>query len=223
MRALEFFRPIEVKLAAATGEITGYGSTFGNVDLGGESCAPGCFSKSLSEHAAAGTAPAMLWSHDPSEPIGAWTDASEDSRGLRLKGQLTLETRRGAEARALAKDGALALSIGYRTRDASYEDGVRILKDVQLFEVSIVSMPMNPEARIVAVKSAAQAANEIRSAVAFEKFLRAAGFANSLARRLAAGWNEAVGRGDDDAQAEAMIAALKQSAAKFRNLKGLNR
>jgi HK97 family phage prohead protease len=75
----------------------------------------------------------------------SWTSAHEDQKGLRLEGKLTLETQRGAEARALAKDGALALSIGYQTQDADWIDGKRILKEVKLFEVSLVSIPMNPE------------------------------------------------------------------------------
>jgi HK97 family phage prohead protease len=214
MRAFEFLPPIEVKLAASTGEITGYGSTFGNVDLGGDVVAPGAFAKSLAEHKAEGTSPSMLWAHDPGEPIGVWTEAREDARGLFLAGKLTLETRRGAEARALAKDGALALSIGFQTRDAVYEKDQRVLKDLALFEVSLVSMPMNPQARLTSVKSAT--ADEIRNAVQFERFLKQHGFANSLARRLAAGWNHAVGRQDDD-DARALIDALMRSASRWKS------
>jgi HK97 family phage prohead protease len=216
MRAFEFTRPIEIKFAADSGEITGYGSTFNNVDHGGDVCAAGCFTKSLAEHKAAGTMPAMLWGHDASEPVGVWTEAAEDQRGLKLKGKLTMQTQRGAEARALAKDGALALSIGYRTRDAEYDDGARILRDVKLFEVSLVGMPMNDQARILSVKSAAHAASEIRDAVAFERFLKANGFASRLARRLAAGWNSAVGRPEDDEAAHQLAALLEKSAALIR-------
>jgi HK97 family phage prohead protease len=205
-----------MKLAGASGELVGYGSTFGNVDHGGDVCAAGCFTKSLSEHTAAGTMPAMLWGHDPAEPIGAWLEAREDTRGLFLKGKLTLETRRGAEARALAKDGALALSIGYATRDAVYENGNRILKDVKLYEISLVSIPMNPQARVVSVKSAAATADEIRDAIAFERFLKAYGFANSLARRLAAGWNQAIGRRDDDEAIRQLSGLLRKSATNLK-------
>jgi hypothetical protein len=136
----------------------------------------------------------------------------ENARGLLVEGKFTMGTQRGAEARELAKDGALALSIGYATRDAEYVDGFRILKDVALYEVSLVSMPMNPEARLTSVK--ALAGKNIRSAIDFERFLKANGFANALARRLAAGWNDAVGRRDDDAAAE-IVALLKGSAALF--------
>src|SRR5262245_31674008 len=170
--ALEFktIKPVEFKFSSESGILQGYGSTFGNVDLGGDVCAQGCFAKSLSEHKVAGTMPAMLWSHDPSEPLGVWTEAAEDAKGLRLEGKLTLGTQRGAEARALAKDGALALSIGYATRDAVYDKGRRVLKELELFEVSTVAMPMNPEAQIVELQSAAQAANEMPDRVAFEPF-----------------------------------------------------
>jgi HK97 family phage prohead protease len=216
MRAFEFTRPIEIKFAADTGEITGYGSTFGNVDLGGDMCQPGCFEKSLKEHKAAGTMPAMLWGHDAAEPVGVWTEAREDARGLLLKGKLTLEASRGADARALAKDGALALSIGYATRDADYENGARVLKDVKLFEVSLVGMPMNTEARILSVKSTSQAANEIQDAIAYERFLKGHGFSKRLARRLAAGWNTAVGRSEDDEVADQLAALLEKSAAHIR-------
>jgi HK97 family phage prohead protease len=189
MRAYEFSAPLEIKLARSGGEITGYGSTFHNEDRGGDVVAPGAFAKSLAEHRDSGAMPAMLWSHDINEPIGVWHEATEDGKGLLLKGKLTTETRRGAEARALAKDGALALSIGYQTRDADYADGARVLKDVRLHEVSLVR---------VSVKNA-MAAESIRDAIAFERFLKEQGFANSLARRLAAGWNEAVKRSDADA------------------------
>jgi uncharacterized protein len=197
VRAFEFLAPLEVKLARAGGELTGYGSTFGNRDHGGDIVAPGAFAKSLAEHRDAGSMPAMLWSHDTAEPVGVWHEAREDGKGLLLKGKLTLDTRRGAEARALAKDGALALSIGYSTRDADYAEGNRILKDVKLFEVSLVAIPMNPEAQLVSVKSAI--GEGIRDAVAFERFLKQHGFANTLARRLAAGWSAAVRRDDDEA------------------------
>jgi uncharacterized protein len=213
MQAFEFLAPIEAKLAANTGELTGYASTFGNTDLGGDVVAPGAFAKSLAEHKANDSMPAMLWSHDPAEPVGVWLEAQEDTKGLLVRGKLTMDTKRGAEARALAKDGALALSIGYATQDAVYENGRRVLKEVALFETSLVSVPMNPKAKIISVKSAV-AADEIRSAVAFERFLKSHGFANSLARRLAAGWDAAVGRKQTD-DAGAIAEAIKSSAVEF--------
>jgi HK97 family phage prohead protease len=212
-RALEFTLPFEIKLAQGSGEIAGYASTFGNVDLVGDVIAPGAFAATLAEHRAADTAPAMLWAHDPAEPIGAWTDARTDGKGLLVAGKLSLETRRGAEARALAKAGALALSIGYRTRDAAFENGQRVLKDIQLFEVSLVSIPANPEARLTSIKGLAIDAGEIRDAIGFERFLKKSGFANSLARRLAAGWDSAIGRRDDDEALTEIVARSKTAPA----------
>lgn len=212
MRAFEYSFPVEVKrLAASSGELSGYASTFGNADLGGDVVQPGAFAASLAEHKADDTMPSMLWSHDPSEPIGIWTDVAEDAKGLLVKGKLTLDAKRGAEARALAKDGALALSIGFQTRDADFENGRRVLRDVKLFEVSLVSMPMNPKARLIDVKS--MPAGEIRDAVAFKKFLKAHGFPDALAKRLASHWNACVRR--DTLDAEAVATAIRDSATKF--------
>jgi HK97 family phage prohead protease len=212
VKAFEFLAPIEVKLARSSGELTGYGSTFGNEDLGGDVVAPGAFAKSLAEHKAAKSMPAMLWAHDIAEPIGVWTEAREDAKGLLLNGKLTLDTKRGAEARALAKDGALALSIGYATRDADYQDGRRILKEVRLFEVSAVAIPMNPQARITDVKSVQ--ADGITTAVEFERFLKSHGFANRLAMRLASHWSASVRRDDDEA-----VELIRAVRARTDNLK----
>jgi hypothetical protein len=104
--------------------------------------------------------------------------------------------------------GSIAHRLG--GLDALYENGHRVLKDVKLYEVSLVSMPMNPQARVVSVKSAA--AEEIRDAIAFERFLKGHGFANSLARRLAAGWNQAIGRRDDDEAIRQLSDLLRKSA-----------
>jgi HK97 family phage prohead protease len=152
---LEFLRPLEVKLAADTGLLEGYASTFGNVDSYGDVIAPGAFMKSLAEHKSAGTMPALLWQHNADDPIGVWTDAREDERGLKVSGRLTLDTKRGAEARALVKDGALALSIGFQTRDSASENGRRVLKDIKLWEISLVTFPMLSGARVTGVKRVA--------------------------------------------------------------------
>lgn len=215
--ALEFLPPLEAKLAGDAGLIEGYASTFGPpADSYGDVVDPAAFTKSLAEHKSADSMPAMLWSHSLAEPIGVWTSATEDSHGLKLHGRLALETQRGAEARALAQTGALALSIGFRTRDATYDKGRRILKDLDLLETSLVALPANRRAKLTSVKGIVDA-DEIRDEIAFEKFLKAHGFANSLARRLAAGWAAAVGRPGDDEAAE-LVGALKASAESFKSL-----
>jgi len=108
----------------------------------------------LAQHSAAGTRPLLLWSHDPARPIGVWTSVHEDAAGLRVEGRLTLDARDGADAFALLKAGALnGLSIGFRTRDAErLPGGGRLLKAVDLIEVSVVALPAAPQARVISVK-----------------------------------------------------------------------
>jgi phage head maturation protease len=116
--------------------------------------------------------------HDPREPIGKWSIMEEREEGLWVEGKLTLGVSRAREVYELMRDGAVTgLSIGYRTRkyDLDGENDIRILKDVELFEVSAVSGPANEEARIARVKSAKDFANlaTVREA---NQALRDAGF-----------------------------------------------
>jgi HK97 family phage prohead protease len=210
---LEFLKPLEVKLAADTGLLEGYASTFGNVDSYGDVIAPGAFLKSLAEHKAAGTAPALLWQHNPDEPIGVWTDFREDTHGLKVAGRLTLDTKRGAEARALARDGALALSIGFQSRDAVNENGRRVLRDIKLWEVSLVTFPANELARLTTVKSAI-AAGEL-SPRTIEHILRDAGVPKAFAKAIVAGgWKTASSnRCDAEGEVHRLCEAVKANTA----------
>ena len=131
----------------------GYASLFGTVDLGRDTVEPGAFARSLEKR---GTrAVRMLYQHDPSEPVGAWLVLKEDRRGLYVRGRLTLSSARGREVHALMRDGALdGLSIGFRTVRARTDarTGVRRLLELDLWEISIVTFPMLPGARVEAVK-----------------------------------------------------------------------
>lgn len=176
---------IELKLVsqAFAGEIMGYGSTFGEEDLGGDIVVRGAFAASLARHKANDTVPAMLWQHDPTKPIGTWHEIVEDEKGLKVKGQLNIETQAGQEARALLLGRALkGLSIGFTTKESEFDraTGARKLKAVDLWEISLVTFPMNPKASVIEAKS-------IGSAVEFERFLKAQGFAKAAARKLALG------------------------------------
>lgn len=173
----------EIKAVDEKGAIEGYGSVFGNVDSYSDVVVQGAFAKSIEEAKATGRMPAMLWQHDPEEPIGVWTDLREDERGLYVKGQLA-ETQRGREARELIKLGALTgLSIGYTTRsyEVDKQNDVRLLTDIQLWEVSPVTFPANSEARITGVKAEA-----ISTPKDFERFLRDAGFSRREAKQITA-------------------------------------
>jgi HK97 family phage prohead protease len=211
---LEFLRPLEVKLAADTGLLEGYASTFGNVDSYGDVIAPGAFMKSLAEHKSAGTMPALLWQHNADDPIGVWTDAREDERGLKVSGRLTLDTKRGAEARALVKDGALALSIGFQTRDSASENGRRILKDIKLWEISLVTFPANEMARITAIKNAIAAGGELSPRM-IEHILRDAGVPKAFAKAVVAGgWKTASSnRCDAEGEVHRLCEAVKANTA----------
>ncbi|MEM6466791.1 MAG: HK97 family phage prohead protease, partial [Pseudomonadota bacterium] len=91
----------------------------------------------------------MLWQHDPTQPIGIWDEVREDPKGLYVRGRLLTEVQRGREALALLEAGAIdGLSIGYRTKKAEPTASGRKLLEVELWEVSVVTFPMLPQARV---------------------------------------------------------------------------
>ncbi|QTL01919.1 HK97 family phage prohead protease [Aquabacter sp. L1I39] len=146
--------PLELKAVAEDGTFEGYASTFGERDLGGDIVEPGAFTKTLKARGPKGVK--MLADHDPRERIGVWTDLTEDSKGLYVKGRLLTEKANGREALIDLKAGALdAMSIGFRTKADSYDGRrrARLLKEVDLLEISLVPFPMNEGARVTAVKS----------------------------------------------------------------------
>ena len=113
---------------------------------------------------AAGRSVKMLWQHDPARPIGVWDEVREDKKGLWVKGRILADVQAGAEALALIQAGAIeGLSIGYRTiRAEKSQKGTRLLHEVDLWEVSLVTFPMLPEARVEAeAKAEDQLAHEL--------------------------------------------------------------
>lgn len=188
----------------ADGVIEGYASVFDVVDEGLDVISPGAFRKSL----AGGRKVRMLWQHDMGEPIGVWDEIEEDDRGLRVKGRISKEVRRGAEAMALYRMGAMdSLSIGYRAKMATPEGGgrVRRLEEIDLFEISVVTIPMLPDA-IASVKS-------IKTEREFEAFLRDAGYSRKEAAAITLhGFKAITGQRDaglDEATDDAAKAFLK--------------
>ena len=169
---------LQIKAAGEDGTVEGYGSDFGVRDNYDDVISKGAFVQSLKDHKAAGTMPAMLWQHDADKPIGIWTEMVEDEKGLRIKGQLAMETVKGKEAHALLKMGALnGLSIGFMAKEWAYERDteVRTLTAIDLWEVSLVTFPANEKARVTNVKSA----EELQAPKDAEKALRDAGFSKS--------------------------------------------
>ena len=154
-------RPVERKFAGvaledveADGAFSGYASLFGKVDLSRDAVEPGAFRKTLRRRGPESVR--MLFQHDPNQPIGRWTEIREDARGLFVRGRLTPGVARSREVLALARAGALdGLSIGFRTVRATKDagTGVRRILEADLWEISVVTFPMLPEARIDRVKA----------------------------------------------------------------------
>lgn len=132
--------------------VAGYASVFGKKDQSGDVVQKGAYSASLTRLAAAGGRVKMLWQHDPGQPIGVWDEVREDATGLWVKGRILTDIGKGREAAALLAAGAIdGLSIGYRTVKAE-RDGKeqRLLSELELWEVSLVTFPMLAEARVSA-------------------------------------------------------------------------
>ncbi|HEY7809345.1 MAG TPA: HK97 family phage prohead protease [Allosphingosinicella sp.] len=126
----------------------GYAAVFDRADRGGDVVRAGAFARTLKS--GAGSVP-LLWQHDAGRPIGRIEYLREDKRGLRVIARLS-EGKAGKEAAALLKEGAVrGLSFGYRVREASGE-APRELRDLDLVEVSLVTLPMQPKARVHAVE-----------------------------------------------------------------------
>jgi HK97 family phage prohead protease len=130
--------------------IQGYASLFGACDQGGDIVQKGAYERSLKTLLASGRNVKMLWQHDPAQPIGIWDEVHEDGKGLWVKGRLLETVDKGREAAALIEAGAIdGLSIGYRTVRATKNDkGQRLLGELELWEVSLVTFPMLPSARV---------------------------------------------------------------------------
>lgn len=171
--------PCEIKATDDDeGTFEGYGSVFGNVDSYNDVVEKGAFKESLKNIGL----PAMLWQHNPDHPIGVYSEVYEDKKGLHVKGQINLDVQQGKEAYSLLKQGALkGLSIGYRSVKREYDEneGIMRLKQVDLYEVSIVTFAANTLAGVDSVKSTPKTIRD------FELLLRDAGYSRSEAKRIA--------------------------------------
>jgi HK97 family phage prohead protease len=148
----------------ADGSFRGYASLFGETDLNRDVVLPGAFLRSIRRRGAGGIR--MLFQHDPATPIGVWREVREDARGLFVSGRLMPEVAKAREVLALMRAGAIdGLSIGFRTvrgrTDA--KSGVRRLIEVDLWEISVVTFPMLPAARVSAVKGMGEAMPLVRT------------------------------------------------------------
>jgi len=166
------------------GTFEGYASLFGREDLGNDIIEPGAFRATIAERGPKGIR--LLWQHDPGEPIGVWEKIHEDARGLFVRGRLTRDVARAREALALMRDGAVdGLSIGFKATRARRErtGGTRRLLAVDLWEISVVTFPMQPGARIRQAAAPAPPPPRDRSSEEARLVLRMAEAARQLRRK----------------------------------------
>ena len=179
------FTALDLKGVEVDGSFAGYASLFHREDLAGDVVMPGAFTDSLRTRGIAGIK--LLFQHDANQPIGVWTLLREDGRGLYAEGRLMPEVAKAREVHALMRAGALdGLSIGFRTvkgrRDRA--TGLRRLEKIDLWEISVVTFPLLPEARVQAIK-VSPFAGALPTEREFERWLtRDAGLKRSEARAL---------------------------------------
>jgi HK97 family phage prohead protease len=150
-------RPLELKSISDAGSFNGLAAVYGNVDQGGDRICKGAFTKTLAER---GARVPILWQHDEANPIGSGA-LSDSEAGLVIKGQLDLDVEEGRRAYSGLRGGYIGgLSIGYTVVKKDWNGGVRELKELKLYEVSIVTFPMNEEAIVSGVKALADLARK---------------------------------------------------------------
>lgn len=207
-----------IKFAAdESGVFEGYASVFNGVDSYGDTILPGAYKATLK--AARKSPILMLYSHNPRDVIGKWHEMVEDERGLYVKGEFTPGHTLAADVYRNMKFGAISgLSIGYMIPEGGAkreQDGRRIIKKIDLFEISVVSMPADSAARVDDVKSAIEAIQSLSDA---EGMLRdAAGFsrkeATAFVSRLKAILQSDSGEGDQE-----LAKALSQTVADLKQI-----
>jgi HK97 family phage prohead protease len=176
---------------------------------------PGAFSRAIRRRGPGGVR--MLYQHDPGEPIGTWTDISEDERGLLVRGRLTPGVARAREVLELMRAGALdGLSIGFRTVRArkDVKNGMRRIVEADLWEISVVTFPMQLGARVESVKGA----RGLPSIREFERWLtRDAGLTRWQARAVVARGFASLTRKRDAArgQPQALAERIRHAARKI--------
>ena len=205
--------PLKIKSVSESGEFSGYGSVFGVKDSYSDIVVPGAFKESLSRWQEKGQLPAMLWQHRMDEPIGVYTKMEEDDEGLYVEGRLLIDADPLAKrAHGHMKAGSLSgLSIGYSLSDYEWDKdkGAWMLKEIDLWEVSLVTFPANDEARISDVKNALSRGENV-SPKQIERVLRDVGLSRSQAKAfMSEGYSALKQRDADEDAALAVIQQLK--------------
>jgi HK97 family phage prohead protease len=202
------FAPLDMRRIDHKGCFEGYAGLFDRKDMSGDIIERGAFAASLRKRGAAGVR--MLFQHDAAEPIGRWEELREDRRGLFVRGRLNLDVARAREVLSLMREGALdGLSIGFRTIRSRKGRGVRHLLEIDLWEISIVTFPMQPGARVLRVKG-----GSLPTKRELERWLvRDAGLTRSGARALLGSGYESLIRKQDAANGrdERLAGAIRRA------------
>jgi len=186
----------------------GYASTFGNVDLGEDVIAAGAFAKTLIETP---NVP-ILWQHEMDEPIGISITLREDAKGLFVQAKLPKDdTQVSGKVIPQMRIGSVReMSIGYFAINCEYQDEIRIIKEIELFEISLVTKAMNPKALVTGFKS-------LESLSDVEKSLKERGFSNTEAKTLISKIKEFSNQRDAEE-----IKALRDAEQKAKLLAGIS-
>ena len=214
MEMKRLYRPIEIKARAEDdGVFEGYGSVFLVLDHYKDIVQPGAFSRSLEKWKGLGQLPPLLWQHQHDEPIGVYEEMREDEKGLFVRGRLLIDDiAKAREAWALLKAKAISgLSIGYAPVIEEYDRTTKInsLKEIDLWETSLVTFPANPAAVVTDVKT-------VRD---FEEFLRDAGFSRKQACKIASHGFSPDQR--DAGEDEEIAAAIRLNIKKLENMRNV--
>jgi HK97 family phage prohead protease len=170
-----------VQTLDSKGSFEGYASLFNIIDMGRDIIQPGAFQQCLTPESCGQIK--MLWQHDVKCIIGHWVDIYEDRQGLFVKGQLNLKIRAAQEALALMEAGEIdGLSIGFRPQRSKRDQqtGVRTLSQIDLVEISIVTFPMMPKARIKKLTKGHKSCAEIPDESRLDWLLRAKAFTDQI-------------------------------------------
>lgn len=199
----------EVKAVSDDGSFSGYGSVFGVIDSYNERVMPGAFTRSIEEKGANGVA--LLWQHRSDSPIGVYTEMREDTKGLYVEGKLALGTEKGREAYELMKMGWKAgMSIGFMPAESEKaEDGVREVRELDLWEVSIVTFPANAASMVEQVRAKIENGDEPTKRDIERLLTRDAGLSRSKAAALlAGGYDTMIDQRDADDEASELWKAI---------------
>ena len=214
--------PVQIAQVNKDGVFEGYASVFGATDSVRDKVVRGAFAHSLKRAKQSGRLPALLWQHDNCEPIGKWIEMREDTYGLYVKGVLYMdEIPRARQAYRLMQEEALTgLSIGFKA-DKSYreaETGARVLTQIHLLEISLVTFPALQSARIHKIRKSFRSGH-LPDTRSLEGYLRDAGFSRKQAKSMIAAGYKTLNARDarQNSGADDVIAALRACTAQIQS------